>query len=177
MTTFIIERGNSPWTGMTGSAEEEGATMSIRALPFDEAAYSGFEQLKRYDTAAGPLIFRAREKKEVGVNSGCFSDLARVDATRAVRDTRVLIGRFLDPTFASLSPGALAAFLVESQIVITYWHIGSELSLEKEEHDSSEYIAHFKGKHTYFTNEKNVAPLRFAVRIDLVKGDMYLCGY
>jgi len=176
MTTFTIERRDSPWSGMTGSAEEEAATMRIRALPFDAAAHSGFEHLKRYDTAAGPLIFRAREKKEVGVNSVYFSDLARADATRAGRDTSVPIGRFLDPTFATLAPGALAVFLVESQIVITYWHIGSELRLESQKHDRSEYIAYFNGKHTYFTNEKNVDPLRFAVKIDLTTGDLFLRG-
>ncbi|MBP7582576.1 MAG: hypothetical protein KBA61_00995 [Spirochaetes bacterium] len=177
MTTFTIDRRDSPWTGMTGSAEEEAATMRIRALPFDAAAYSGFEHLKKYDTAAGPLIFRAREKKEVGVNSRHFSDLARADATRAGRDTGIPIGRFLDPTFASLSPGTLAAFLIESQIIITYWHIGSDLNLESEKHDRSEYIAYFMGKHTYFTNERNVDPLRFAVEIDLTTGDMFLRGY
>ena len=51
------------------------------------------------------------------------------------------------------------------------------MNLESEKHDRSEYIAYFKGKHTYFTNEKNVDPLRFAVKIDLAKGDMFLRGY
>jgi len=45
-------------------------------------------------------------------------------------------------------------------------HIGSELCLLSEETDEDgNYEAHLTGEHTYFTNEENVDPLDFVVRI------------
>lgn len=75
------------------------------------------------------------------------------------------------------SPLTLAEFLLEAQIIITYWHVDSEACLESEKRTDIEYTAYFTGNHTYYTNMKNVGPLRFAVRINLTNGEMSVLGY
>jgi hypothetical protein len=175
--TFSISRGDSPWTGMTGSAGEEKASMTVKALACDPAVYDGFARLEKYSTGGEPLIFRARGKKIVGVNNKYFSDLHRADATRIGRDSVIGLGNARVPLSSNMPPEKLAAFLVESQLIVTYWHIGSELCLEKEAMTAAEYTAYFTGSHTYFTNKKNVEPLRFAVRINLETGALSVTGY
>jgi hypothetical protein len=177
MKTFSIQRGQSPWQGMTGSAEEEKDSMKVRALGFDAALHDGFAHLKKYDKGGEPMIFRAHGKKIVGVNGRYFSDLQRADATRIGAGTVIGMGSVRVPVNSFTTPKELASLLVESQLVITFWHIGSELCLEKETANGTEYAAFFSGAHTYFTNEKNIDPLRFAVRIDLVSGAITVTGF
>ncbi len=177
MKTMKIERGESPWQGMTGSAAEEKASMGVSAISYDPAIHDGFAHLEKFNAGGEPLLFRARGKKIVGVSAKYFSNLQRADATRIGGDSRIGIGNVRVAAFSSITPETLARFLVESQLIITYWHIGSELCLEKETASRTEYIAWFTGSHTYFTNEKNVDPLRFAVRIDLVSGAMTVMGH
>jgi hypothetical protein len=177
MKTIRIERGESPWQGMTGSAAEENASMNVSATAFDPAIHDGFAHLEKFNAGGVPLIFRARGKKLVGVNARFFFDLKRADATRIGGNSRIEMGNVRIAALPSITPDKLACFLVESQLIITYWHIGSELCLEKETASRTEYVAWFTGSHTYFTNEKNVDPLRFAVRIDLVSGALTVMGY
>lgn len=68
----------------------------------------------------------------------------------------------------------IATFLLESQIVNTYWHIGSELCLYNETNEGMWYEAYFKGTHTYYTNEANSDPLDFVVRIDKRTGEVFI---
>lgn len=177
LATYHIERGGNPWSGMTSSAAEEAASMSIRAAVADEPGLEAIGGLDAYRIDGAPPLLRSKAAKSVVVNKRYFSALARADATRIRPGAVLQIGRFLDTSFRAMTPGKLVSFLLESQIIITYWHIEAQLCLEKESDTAAAYAAWFTGQHVYFTNERNVDPLRFVVRIDRKNGAMTVEGY
>jgi hypothetical protein len=169
--TWTITRDTSPWRGFTATAVEEEANMHVASS--DLAGYASIPSLVAYDIDGTPLLARNEDERRVVANERFFFDLTRADATRVTG--RTAIGVFKDTTFASLSPAALAAFLLESQIVITYWHVEALLTRVMETETGKMYTARFRGEHTYFTNEKNSSSLDFALEIDKISGHLFLC--
>jgi hypothetical protein len=172
-----FHRSDSPWRDMTGSYEEERASMRVSAAEYNSSKFSTVAGLEKYNISGIPLIFRAHGKKMICVNQKYFSVMDRADATRVGSGEEIKIGKFLDLKFSSIAPDKLVSFLIESGIIITCWHVESEVCLEREIKTASDYTAYFSGNHTYFTNEKNVDPLRFAVRVSLADGSISLLGY
>ena len=103
-----------------------------------------------------------------------FSTLEKADATRINPGENKSIGTFHDLSFKSTSPEKLVLFLLESQIVTTYWHLKSDVCLEKEENENGIYKAYFSGLHKYCTNECQSDPLKFIISINRKSGEMTL---
>ena len=101
---------------------------------------------------------------------------SRADATRIAAGTTKRIGRALPAAISKLGPERLVLFLIEAQIIETYWHIEAKLRLVGEQKTAHAYTARFAGTHIYFTNERNEDPLDFAVSIDLKTGEMGISG-
>lgn len=156
--TYAIDRGADPWHGLTGTAEAEERSRHIRAVA---GPPQGFAPLVASGLVLNgkPLLFRG--KSEVVVDGSFFSDLERADATRLSpgHSTRVGTAR----TDEALRPDFLVPFLLQSQIIITYWHTNADLHLVKEERRDALRCFVIEGEHHYYTNHHNVQHIRFSI--------------
>lgn len=168
--TIDLQRGESPWNGFTATWEEEDRGMKIAAAPIDPS----WERIPRLD-AYGPgdaLLAIDRKNRRVVANAKLFSDLSRIDVTRAVK--KHVMGTVKDPALYA-KPGRLAELFVVSDLIHCYAHVGATLDLVKET-DGPVYRAEYKGEHEYFTNSRHTAPLHFAVEIDKKSGVVTVFG-
>lgn len=167
-------RGTSPWQGYTGSYEEEQRgkrVIAVKIAPEHERP----AHLDRYTVDGEPLLAIDRKNRRVIVNEKHLSDIERPDATRLGSDERFVVGTV--KTKALLSrPRDLTRFLVESELIQTYAHLESELSLVEEDDGSKLYRATLTGRHVYYTNEANEGPLSFVVEIDKKTGTVTILG-
>ncbi|MBE7439381.1 MAG: hypothetical protein HS115_13055 [Spirochaetales bacterium] len=156
-----LERGTLPWQGDEESLE-----------PADLSGASAPPFLADFTTKLGPpLAFTASGPR---VHAGIFSRLERVDATRG--GPAKAIGSFTREGLAQNSPRNWVLFLLRAEIVQSYAHTESHLCLERERDTPEEYRAQFSGKHIYFTNQRNEAPLRFDLLIGKSSGQILLEG-
>ncbi|MCX7024456.1 MAG: hypothetical protein NT080_07540 [Spirochaetes bacterium] len=170
--TLDSARSANPWNGFTSSAEEEAGSMKVKAYPSFPPGFKPLAALEPFDRLTGGLLLaRSEERREVGANAAFFSDLARVDATRP-STLPAFIGRWTAPFTASMTPRKLAEFLIASQLVITYWHVSSSLRLVDEWDDGRKYRAEFEGEHIYFTSERHVSGIAFAMALDRETGEI-----
>ena len=167
-----INRSTNPWAGFTSSAEEEDASKNVQALPVDGTNYAVLPNLVRYNKSNLILIGRNEKLRKVAVNDQVFSDLKRGDAARKADEKDQNIGFIKEKALGLYNPRELVQFLLESHVIITYWHIESKLTLKDEEENRDLYKARFTGNHIYFTNKKNVSPLDFTVSIDKKTGEI-----
>jgi hypothetical protein len=170
--TLQISSATNPWSGYTSNYQEEQAGKTIRAVPMEQS-YERLPGLAAYSGPGGPALAVDRKQKRVVVNTAYFTELQRVDATRqGSGDKNTIIGQYKDLRFSVLTPRRLVLFLLESQIIQTYWHVESHLCLTREEDSPGSYTAHFTGTHIYFTNERNERSLSFSVVVDKKTGRM-----
>lgn len=148
----------------------------VRAADLNRETFDGVPCLSRY--TAGDVMLMGIEKKtgEPVVSAKYFTPLARVDATRMASGQRKEIGRLLDISSRQLTLLDITLFLVESQIVTTYWHVESVICLVGEEDSAGIYRASLGGIHKYFTNTYNEEKLSFAITIDRTTGIITLEG-
>ena len=167
----------NPWRGLTGSYSQEEENKHIKTVSIDSNKTIIMENLKQYKFENEYFLALTENPKKVLVNKKYFSNLEKRDATRIKSGEEQLIGRFLDISFKSISPDKLVLFLLESQIIATYWHIGSELCLIKETKSKESYTAYFYGLHKYCTNKCEQDTLKFSVKINKKSGEMFLGGW
>lgn len=171
--TYHITRDASPWLGFTSTYAEEEESKKIKAVSLKNSAYKPISSLKKYLRQDSIIIARDEKQHRVAVESALFSDLMRADATRKTSG-RFLIGTYRDVEYKVLKPAELAEFLIESQIVNTFWHVEADICLVLEEDSSVSYIAHYKGKHIYFTDSRNEEPLNFSIIIEKRSGNIFV---
>ncbi len=172
-----ISRNTNPWSGLTGSYKEEEENRHIKTVSIDSKKIIIMENLKQYCFQNEYFLALTENPKKVLVNKKYFSNLEKKDATRIKSGEMQMIGKFLDTAFRSISPDKLVLFLIESQIITTYWHLGSELCLVKEANEKDSYTAYFTGSHKYCTNKCEEDVLKFSVKINKKSGEMSLCGW
>lgn len=165
LAELSIDRGQSPWQGYTSSAAEEAAGKHVFAVA-DLGKLEKVAHLAKYDVGGLPLLAIDREQRRVVVSAGHFSDLERADGTRA----GVTKMGTVKSDALKKKPRELALFLVESQLVQTYWHLESKLCLDSEDDGEARYTARFTGSHVYFTNKRHEKPVRFQVVLDKATG-------
>ncbi len=166
-----ISNATNPWKGFTSGYGEEQAGRTLQAVAMKDE-YERLPNLSAYAGANGLALAVDRKQKRVIVNQAYFTDLRRADATRLPGDGKAIIGRYKDLGFSFLSPRRLVVFLLESQIIETYWHVESHLCLSHEKDLPASYTAYFTGSHVYYTNERNERPLSFSVVVDKKTGQM-----
>lgn len=158
---YNVNRGESPYSGMTNTAEQEERNRTIHATSSD--ALKSYEPIDT--TYAGrPLLFRSIEKKDVVVSKADFSMLIRPDVTRITPGIEIVIGRALKNEL--LAPSVLLPFLLKGQIIISYWHTDAEIWLTAESESNGRICYEFKGEHHYYTNQTNTEALSFSVCVE-----------
>jgi hypothetical protein len=172
-----ISRDDHPWKGMTQSSRQEEMNKHIPAAEINKETCEVFPHLLAYQIHSENLLGKDKLRKIIVISSRYFSDLEKADATRIQAGTVKKIGRFLDTSFISFSPRRLVRFLLDAQIITTYWHLESELCLIGEKEEKDGYTAFFTGVHRYCTNRCEADPLNFAVRIDRKTGEISVAGY
>ncbi len=149
---------------------------SVRAVDLKKGSFDSIPSLSRYAVSGRNFMAVDRKTQEPAVSSEFFSHLARVDATRIEPGEARQIGIFLNASASPVPLRDIALFLLESQIVTTYWHVESRLCLESENNQADVYSAHFRGIHVYFTNHYNEEKIDFFISIDRKSGQIRLLG-
>lgn len=173
LKSYEITRGTSPWQGFTSSYAEEDSAKKIMAETLKGSDFKAITSLEKYFKSGILIIGRNEKLRRVAVEASLFSDLRRADATRNTSG-RFLIGTYRDISFKIFKPRELAEFLIESHIINTFWHVESHICLVSEEDISSTYIAHYRGKHIYFTNSRNEGSLDFSIIVEKKTGNMFV---
>ncbi len=104
-------------------------------------------------TLGGRPVFFVKDGAAV-VDTAVFGPLSRVDATNPP-DTWAPVGRLAAPDGVDL--GAAVRLLVQADLVLTWAHIGSELTLTPvaAPPPKARGAWRLRGTHTYFTNTEN----------------------
>lgn len=135
---------------------------------------------QKYTMNKEPFIFK--NGKEIFLNNKFFSDFKRIDATKSTFKEGgkgfeyVKIGRITNLKLLQLDPYKISQFLVESQIINTYWHVSSQINVFAEENLEQAYIIFFDGYHEYYTDKANRDHIRFAIKIDKQSGNVYVAA-
>ena len=139
----------------------------FRAEYLDPAAQVPVEVVRAYQIGGTPLLWFDVAKTEAVVNAAVLTDLVVADVTAIRAGEQVAIGQLSELGIGQLGGRELVKFLIAARVIATYVHIGAELCLVEEHVDeASGYRARFTGQHTFFTSQKHVKPLAFAVAVD-----------
>jgi len=112
-----------------------------------------------------PLIGYHSESGVLLADARIVQSLNRVDATdRAQR--HIDIAHFQPGVRAQIDPRLWVEFLLRTELITTYWHIGATLERVGEDMNGGSYRAHLVGTHTYFTQERNEESLDFYVLVE-----------
>ncbi len=149
---------------------------SVRAVDLKGGDYEAVPSLARYAVSGQMLMGMDRKTREPVVSSHYFSTLSRGDATRIEPGQKKEIGTFLGASSGKPPFRDVVLFLLESQVITTYWHVESILCLVSEDDSTDRYKAHFTGKHIYYTNRYNEEKLDFFLIIEKSSGRMFLTG-
>lgn len=169
---FVITKATDPFREFARSAAEEEAAKAIAAVAFD-GPRENIDSLAVYELDGEPFLAVDREKRRVVANEKIFGDLRRQDATRPDEQERREIGLVREKRLVA-DPARLFCFLLESQIVQTYWHVEARLTLRAFTDSPDEAVASFDGEHIYFTNEKNEERYRFSMHLNKKSGMMWI---
>ncbi len=118
------------------------------------------------------LLAVSGENGNIVVNSDYFSDLVKTDATTVENPT--IIGEYKDLAFKDQSPREVVEFLLQSQLITTYWHLNSDVCLVSETDLEESYVANFDASHYYCTNECVTEEYSFSIEIDKESGEIML---
>lgn len=170
-----IARATSPlkeWDSRMAGSQ----AWSVRAVDLKGGDYEAVPSLARYAASGQMLMGIDRKTREPLVSSRYFSTLARADATRIEPGKKKEVGTFLGASSGTPPFRDVALFLLESQVITTYWHVESILCLVSEDDSTDRYKVHFTGKHIYYTNRYNEEKLDFFLIIEKSSGRMFLIG-
>ncbi len=169
-----VDRGDSPWQGYTSSYQEEEAGKHIAAVVM-QAGFERLPGLVEYVDGGEPLLAVDRAARRVVVNARCFSALERCDAAGLAAGARHAVGVCTSAALRA-EPRRLARFLVLSQLVQTYWHIGATVHVAGEVVEAGWHRVRFAGSHEYYTNSHNTGALAFRIELELATGVMVVVG-
>ncbi len=172
-----ITRGQNPfreWDASPAGSKQAGAP--VRAADLQRDDFDTPPGLSRYTVEGGKLMGVEKKTREPVVSSRCFSPLMRVDATRIDAGQSREVGKLLCVPGKDISYRDIVLFLLESQVVATYWHVESVICLVSEDDSPDAYRASFRGTHIYFTNTRNEDKLDFSITIDRKTGTISLLG-
>ncbi|MCB1202189.1 MAG: hypothetical protein KDK41_16185 [Leptospiraceae bacterium] len=167
-----IDRSDSPWRGLTSTAEMEESNLKIQARVISDNSKNILTNLQAYQKSNDFLLYRSEDQQSVYANAKYFSDLKCIDATRTVGNDENKIGNLTPEALKTFSTLQIAAILIKGEIIKTYWHLGAELDLIKIIKQDDSDIVYWQGEHSYCTNQCREAPLNFAVEINRQNGEM-----
>jgi hypothetical protein len=169
-----VNSGESPWQDYTASAEEEQRSMEVRAVKI-ATEFEPIARLQKYASDPEPLIAIDRMNRRVVVNERHFGDLRRAKVTSLRAGERAKLGIVKSAALVN-KPRSLVRFLVESQLIMCYVHVGAQLRISDDKEAAGRYLAVLVGSHEYYTNKRNVGHLHFAVELDKSTGTVEVVG-
>lgn len=128
-----------------------------------DATFTPVKATSQFTVDGAPVLFFTPDGSQAVVDSRVFSDLTAVDVTALSAGTTAKVGTFL--ARGKLGLRDLLEFLVRSDAVRTWAHIGSEVCLVSESEADPIWRAEFTGEHTYFTSRENHGALAFVVEV------------
>jgi hypothetical protein len=170
---FVIERSSSPWRGYTSSYEEEQGGYTVAA-----ASVVGLERiphLAAYELDGEPYMAIDRPGRRVVLNERLFGTFVRPDAPRLTPGERVELGVVRDRRLLA-DPLSLVSFLVESELIRTYWHIEARLRLVELTETATGFRADLEGSHVYYTSRKNEDAYSFRIEVQTATGSVFVRG-
>lgn len=99
----------------------------------------------------------------------------RPDVPRLQAEERLEIGIVKDRRILA-DPLALVGFLIESEIVRTYWHVEARLRLVEVAESEAGFRATVRGSHIYFTNDRNEDRYSFRIEVNTQSGAVFVVG-
>lgn len=173
MREYLVERARSPWRGYTSSYEEEQAGYAVAAAAV--ATLERIPHLAAYELDGEPFMAVDRAGRRVVLNERFFGPFVRPDLPRLGVGERVDIGTVKDRRILA-DPLALVGFLIESEIVRTYWHVEASLRLVELAESDDGFQAMVRGSHTYFTNDRNEDRYAFRIEVNTRSGAVWVVG-
>ncbi|MAA79013.1 MAG: hypothetical protein CL916_07105 [Deltaproteobacteria bacterium] len=92
------------------------------------------------------------------VDSALLSDLKTISIAKMSTQRHTVLGK----TRKNIPLDTLVRFLLMSDVICTYVHIGSKMKVVF----PNAHRAEVRGTHTYFTNEENTEPFSFSIEQD-----------
>lgn len=138
----------------------------VRAVAIDPFKYIPMTQLEMFHlNEDAPFLWMTPDRKEAVVDQRFFSDLKVVEVVGGLKE-EVQIGTATPELLRRMPPAIIARFLLQSEIIRTYWHLKAELCPTAETQTADLYEQRFFATHTYCTNECLVKPYTFTIRIN-----------
>jgi hypothetical protein len=179
---WTLPRSQSPWYDFTATAQEEQAGFLVAAVALGEiwgqtggTHLQAHEPLAEFHTEARPWLAIDPRGRRVVVDAARFGDLQRPDATRLQPGESVAMGQVRDPELLK-NPQRLGEFLLRSHLIETVAHLHAEVALQHMADQGGVLQLDYRGHHVYFTSERCVRPLAFALQIDVASGALVVCG-
>lgn len=152
----------------------------FRAAAIDRKTYLPVKAVETFRVRGRDeaLLWFTPDRTEAVLDERVFSDLDVADPTRMRAGERSSIGRISESARDQISGRVLGRFLIECGIIRTFWHLESEVCLERETETEPEYRALYSGKHEYFTSRRHEGSFVFslvvgadgAIRIEIPEG-------
>jgi hypothetical protein len=127
------------------------------AAKIDPATYLPMKITQAFQSEGRPILWLNPDRSAPVVDERVFSDLAALDVSRLRAGERHELGQLR----AKLEGREVLRFLITSDTIRTYIHIGAWVCLEADGVTGGAYEAALHGEHEYFTNERNVQPFSF----------------
>jgi hypothetical protein len=115
-----------------------------------------------------PVLWFAPDREQVVLRSDAFlTDFSAIDATSLAPTGAegVVLGKAAPDFVAALGPQRFAEFLMRSELIRIYAHIGGWVCLQAESQGAEGWVGEYRGEHTYFTNDEQHGSIAFSVRI------------
>jgi hypothetical protein len=173
MREYLVERSRSPWRGYTSSYEEEQAGYSVAAAAV--GALERIPHLAAYELDGEPFMAVDRAGRRVVLNERFFGPFVRPDLPRLGVGERVDVGTVKDRRILA-DPLALVGFLIESEVLRTYWHVEARLRLVELAESEDGFQATVRGSHIYFTNDSNEDRYAFRIEVNTRSGAVRAVG-
>jgi len=167
---FTVSRGGG-FTALLN--EQDRANVSIiQAVVIDPFKYLPMTLLEKFHLEEDiPFLWATPDRKEAVIDQRFFGDLYVVDVTSEVREGKEKqIGIATPELLRRLPLSVLTRFLIDSQVIKTYWHLGATLCPTRENQTADIYEQTFHGKHSYCTSECYTKAYNFTVRINKKTG-------
>lgn len=136
------------------------------AATIDPSKHLAVEATAEHRSGDAPILWFTPDFSDAVVDATLLGELTIVDATRLRPGDRQPLGTVTKRGREQLSGRALLDFLLRSDAIQTYVHIGSKLCLFGEFEHAGSYHAELTGEHEFYTNQENHQPFAFALVIE-----------
>lgn len=165
---FIISRNKGFTAGL--NEEDRVRVNLVRAVAIDPIKYIPMTQLEMFHLEEDmPFLWMTPDRKEALVDKRFFSDLSVVEVVGGLKN-EITIGTATPELLRRMPADIIVRFLLQSEIIRTYWHLRAELCPTTLNQTADVYEQHFSATHTYCTNECLMEFYTFTVSINKKNG-------